>query len=191
EIGTSRGTLAEEIIEADVTGDLGVYGVRSPFARDAALVAVGVTHRKEKLNFQADQAEQSNDLLGFGGAAVPISNSLGVTEEYGELRVSLAQDQPFIQDLSLDAGIRFSDYTTKAKATTWKAGIQWQPIPDIRFRASYDVAIRAPSILELYTPESVTNTSVVSVDPCAPNEGRPATATLAQCEAMGVTPAQY
>lgn len=191
EIGTSRGTLAEEIVEVDVTGDLGVYGVRSPFAHDGALVAVGATHRNDKLSFQADQAEQSNDLLGFGGAAVPIDNSIGVTEEYGEIRAALAQDQPFIQDLSVDAGIRFSSYTTKATATTWKAGLQWAPLPDIRFRTSYDVAIRAPSILEEFTPQTVTNTSVVSVDPCAPNEGQPATATLAQCMNTGVTAAQY
>ncbi|MDE2474393.1 MAG: TonB-dependent receptor [Alphaproteobacteria bacterium] len=191
EIGTSRGTLSEQILEADVTGDLGEYGIRSPFARDSVLVALGGTYRRDKLDFQADQAEQSNDLEGFGGAAVPISNSLGVTEEYGEVRAALAQDQPFIQDLSLDAGLRFSSYSTGSKATTWKVGAQWAPIPDIRFRGTYDVAIRAPSILELFTPQTVTNTSIVSVDPCAPVGATPATATLAQCERTGVTPAEY
>jgi len=191
ELGTSRGTLAEQIVEVDVTGDLGVYGVRSPFARDAALVALGATHRNDHLSFQADQAEQSNDLLGFGGAAVPIDNSIGVTEEYGEIRAAIAQDKPFIQDLSVDAGIRFSSYTTKAKATTWKAGLQWAPVPNIRFRGSYDVAIRAASILEDFTPQTVTNTSVVSVDPCAAEPGKPATAPLAQCMNTGVTAAEY
>ncbi len=114
-----------------------------------------------------------------------------MTEEYGEIRVAIAQDQPFIQDLSVDAGIRFSSYTTNAKATTWKAGLQYSPIPDIRFRGSYDVAIRAASILEDFTPQTVTNTSVVSVDPCAAEPGKPATATLAQCMLTGVTAAQY
>lgn len=191
ETGTSRGTLSEEILEADVTGDLGEYGIRSPFARDAVLVALGGTHRKDKLNFQADQAEQSNDLEGFGGAAVPIDNSLAVTEEYGEVRAAIAQDQPFIQDLGFDAGIRFSNYSTGTTATTWKVGGQYAPIPDIRFRGTYDVAIRAPSILELYTPQTVTNTSIVSVDPCAPVGSTPATASLAECERTGVTPAEY
>ena len=191
EIGTSRGTLAEEILEVDLTGDLGKYGVRSPYARDGAQVALGFTHRKDKLSFQADQAEQSNDLLGFGGAAVPINNSIAVTEEYGEIRVPIAQDQFLIQDLSIDAGIRFSNYTTNAKPTTWKVGLQWSPVSDIRFRSSYDVAIRAPSILEDFTPQTVTNTSVVSVDPCAPNGATPATATLAQCMRTGVTAAEY
>ncbi len=191
EIGTSRGTLAEQILEADLTGDLGTYGIKSPFANDPVLVALGADHRVDTLIFQADQAEQSNDLEGFGGAAVPINNSVSVSESYGEVRAALAQGQPFIQDMSIDAGIRFSEYSTGAKATTWKVGGQYAPIPDIRFRASYDVAIRAPSILELFTPQSVTNTSIVSVDPCAPDGATPATATLAQCERTGVTPAQY
>lgn len=192
EIGTSRGTLAEQILEADVTGDLGVYGVKSPWANDAVLVAVGATHRVDTLVFQADQAEQSGDLEGAGGAFVPINNSVSVSESYGEVRAGIAQGQPFIQDLSVDAGIRFSEYSTGAKATTWKVGGQYAPTPDIRFRGSYDVAIRAPSILELFTPQTVTNSSVVSVDPCAPTpDGAPATATLAQCEHTGVTPAEY
>src|SRR5204863_3048709 len=97
----------------------------------------------------------------------------------------------FIQDLNLDLGIRFSSYSTGAKPTTWKAGLQWAPIPDIRFRGSYDVAIRSPSILEEFTPQTVTNTSVVSADPCAAEPGKPATATLAQCMNTGVTAAEY
>ena len=37
----------------------------------------------------------------------------------------------------------------------------------------------------------MTNTAAVSVDPCAPSNGAPATATLAQCMNTGVTAAQY
>ena len=65
-----------------------------------------------------------------------------------------------------------------------------------RLRASYQMAIRAPTLIELFTPQSVTNTSSIGTDPCAPTIGAgntiiPATATLAQCQNSGVTPAQY
>lgn len=190
--GTSRGTLFEEVIEADITGDLGAYGITSPFARDGVQIAVGATNRKDKMYFQGDVAESSNDLVGFGGAAVSVNNAINVSEFYGELRVPLAQSKPFFEDLSVEAGIRFSSYSNHRKPTTWKVGMQWSPISDIRLRASYDVAIRAASILESFTPQTVTNTSVVSEDPCAPPEsGGPATATLAQCALTGVTAAQY
>jgi len=192
--GTSRGTLFEEVLEVDITGDLGSYGIQSPFASDGVRIALGASTRKDKMTYAGDVAESSNDLVGFGGATVPIDNAISVTEGYGEIRVPLAQHQFLAEDLSLDAGIRFSNYTSGHKPTTWKAGLQWAPIEDIRFRASYDVAIRAPSIIESYAPPTVTNSSVVSVDPCAPttDDGfAPATATLAQCQRTGVTPAQY
>lgn len=194
--GTSTGNLFEEILEIDVNGDLGTYGIKSPFADDGIRVAFGATNRKDKMYFQGDVAESSNDLVGFSGATVSVNNAINVTEEYGEIRIPVAQNQPFFEDLSAEAGIRFSSYNNGRKPTTWKAGLQWAPTTDIRFRSSYDVAIRAPSILESFTPESVTNTSVVSVDPCAPtvnasNNLVAATATLAQCQHTGVTAAQY
>lgn len=185
--GTSRGTLSEEIMEIDITGDLGTYGIKSPFAHDGVQIALGASNRKDKMTYAGDVAENSNDLVGFGGAVVPIDNYINVTEGYGEIRVPVAQDLPMARDLSIDAGIRFSSYTSGHSPTTWKVGMQWAPIDDLRFRTSYDVAIRAPSILETFTPQSVTNTSIVSVDPCA----SPATATKEQCLRTGVTDAQY
>jgi outer membrane receptor protein involved in Fe transport len=76
-------------------------------------------------------------------------------------------------------------------ADTYKVGLQYAPTRDIRFRASFQRAIRAPNIVELFNPQAVTNTSAVSVDPCAPTASGPATATLEQCERTGVTPAQF
>jgi Outer membrane cobalamin receptor protein len=189
--GTSRGSLSEEIMEIDITGDLGTYGIKSPFATDGVQIALGASNRKDKMTYAGDVAENSNDLIGFGGAVVPIDNYINVTEAYGEIRVPLAQNQIMARDLSIDAGIRFSRYTSGHNPTTWKVGLQWAPIDDIRFRTSYDVAIRAPSILETYTPQSVTNTSIVASDPCAPGTNGHAAATLAQCMRTGVTAAQY
>src|SRR5262244_3578482 len=66
--------------------------------------------------------------------------------------------------------------------------MEWAPTPDFRLRGGFNRAVRAPNILELYGPQSVTNTSDVSTDPCA---GASPTATLAECERTGVTAAQY
>ncbi len=77
------------------------------------------------------------------------------------------------------------------KASTYKAGLQWAPVSDIRFRGSFQRAIRAPNIIELFLPASVTNTSDVSEDPCAPTPAGPATATFQQCARTGVTAQQY
>jgi len=189
ELGTSSGAITERIVEATVTGDLGDYGIRSPYANDGVGVAFGITQRRDHLKFSPDAAEESGDLSGFGGAAVRVNNSLRAAEAYAEARVPLMQDKAFAKEVLLEAGYRYSDYSTGIQAKTWKVGMQWAPIDDIRFRGSYNKAIRAPNILELYTPQSVTNTSDVANDPCGANALNPA--TLAQCQRTGVTPAQY
>lgn len=189
--GTSRGAVSQRIVEGSITGDLGEYGVKSPWANDSVAVNFGFQTRRENLEYAPDSAQLSGDLSGAGGASVSIDKSISVTEGFGEARIPLIQDMAFAQDVVLDVGYRYSDYSTGITADTYKVALQWAPIDDIRFRVSYNQAIRAPNLLELYTPQSVTNTSQVSVDPCAPNQGAPATATLEQCMRTGVTAGQY
>lgn len=187
--GTARGTIAERVIEGVVTGDLGDYGVKSPYADDGVGLAFGFHHRRDHLEYAPDVALLSGDLSGAGGASTNIDNSLRVFEGFAEARIPLVQGKSFFEDLTAEVGGRYSDYATGIQAKTWKAGLQWSPTRDIRFRGSYQKAIRAPSILELYTPQTVTNTSQVSEDPCAQNASNPA--TLEQCQRTGITPAQY
>jgi outer membrane receptor protein involved in Fe transport len=189
EIGTSRGSTTEAIVEGTVTGNLAQYGLKTPWANEGVGVAMGFQVRRDTLTYTPDQAELSNDMSGFGGAAVSINNALGVSEGYGEVRVPLAQDMPWIHDLSLDAGYRYSAYSTGANARTFKGGGEWAPTSDFRFRGGFNRAVRAPSIIELYTPESVTNTSEVAEDPCALGASHPA--SLAACQNTGVTAANY
>ena len=194
--GSQYGSTKESIIEANITGDLGKYGVTSPWANDGVGVAFGAQYRRDQLTYRPDEASLSGDLSGFGSASTPIDNSLRVGELYTEVRAPLVQDRPWVQELLLEAGYRYSDYSTGITADTYKVGLQWAPTSDVRFRASYQQAIRAPNIIELYTPQAVTNTSQLSGDPCAPtlnSDGSvdPATASLAQCQRTGVTAAQY
>ncbi|HXQ16926.1 MAG TPA: TonB-dependent receptor [Caulobacteraceae bacterium] len=191
ESGTSHGTIEEQIFEGFVTGDLGKYGVKSPWADDGVGVSIGIQHRWDHLVFAPDQAELSGDLAGFSGASVPVNNAISVQEEYGELRIPIAQKRPFADDLSIEAGYRYSDYSTAGGVSTYKVGGEWAPVRDVRFRASYDRAIRAASILEAFSPPVVTNSSIVSADPCSGTAASPATATLAQCMLTGVTAAEY
>lgn len=195
--GTARGVTTEQIVEANITGDLGDYGVKSPFARDGVGISFGGINRRDTLGFFPDVAQLSGDLSGSGGDQVIVDNSIRVTEAYGETRIPLAQDMAFAKELAFEGGIRYSDYSTGIKATTYKLGLQWAPIEDIKFRGSFNRAIRAPNLLELYTPSSITNSTSVPSDPCAPtpatqtSPAEAAEATLEQCQRTGVTPAQY
>jgi iron complex outermembrane receptor protein len=194
--GTAYGTVTQRIIHADVTGDLGKYGIRSPLATEGLGLNIGAEHRAEQLSFAPDSGETSGLLSGFGGASVAIDNGYSVKEGFIELRAPLVQDKPGVKDLLFDTGYRRSDYTTAGSVNTYKFELQYAPVRDLRFRGGYQRAIRAPNIIEAFVPPSFGGISPPGVDPCAPtfnaaNVLVPATASLARCMLSGVTAAEY
>jgi outer membrane receptor protein involved in Fe transport len=195
-LGTAQGTSTLRTLHAEVSGELGKYGVTSPWASEGVAVDVGYEHRNDHEFFQPDAAEQSGLLSGFGSAAVPIDNSVSVSEEFAELRVPLAQRRAGIHDLLFDTGFRRSDYSTTGVTNAYKFEVQYAPVVNYRLRASYDRAIRAPSVVELFNPPQVV-TLLLGTDPCAPTFkangtiAAPAAFTLEQCERTGVKPSQY
>ena len=162
------GTIQERIISGNVTGDFGKYGLKLPTANEGIALNLGAEYRSDTLNFLPDQASLSNDLAGFGGAATAIDARIHVTEEFAELRVPIAQDLAFAHELVFDTGYRHSSYDPAGSANTYKFELQYAPIQMVRFRGSYQHALRAPNIIELYNPQTVTNTSALRRLLCGP-----------------------
>ena len=50
------------------------------------------------------------------------------------------------------SGNGYSEYHSQSVTTTWHIGGEWAPVRDIRFRGSYNRAVRAPNIIELFSP---------------------------------------
>ncbi|WP_236704409.1 TonB-dependent receptor domain-containing protein [Sphingomonas sp. HT-1] len=183
----SRNTL--EVVSGTVSGDLGTaFGIHSPWATRGAGIALGVEHRRETLNYTVD-------AVAAQGGAANADGVISVNEAYGELELPLVADVPFLHELTVNGGLRYSSYTnqqpstsTKSsyKAWTYKAELAWSPVAGARFRASYNRAIRAPNISELFGARGIGN--VALNDPCA---GAAPTASLATCKLTGVTDAQY
>jgi iron complex outermembrane recepter protein len=189
--GTSKGSTTLETFHADTTGDLGVYGLQLPSANEGVAINLGYEYRKEHVKFVPDAAIESGLIVGAGGADPRISNSVSVNELSAELRVPIASGLPGVHDLVAGAGYRYSDYSTAGGVNTYKFDVQYAPMPDLRFRASFNRAIRAPSIVELFVPQKVGKISF-GEDPCAPSEDDGTlNATFEQCARTGVTQAQY
>jgi iron complex outermembrane recepter protein len=193
ETGSDQGHDSEQIAHVDFTGKLGPNGITVPWARDGVALNAGAEHRSETLDFAPDAAELSGTLAGYGGASVPIDQGYSVNEGFLEMRVPIAQDRPASYDLTVDAGYRYSDYSTAGVTNTYKFELQYAPVADVRLRYSYDRVIRAPNLIELYTPLVYAPSGSVGSDPCAPTMGGAAhaQASLAACEHTGVTAAQY
>lgn len=188
-LGTATGNNSLRTLHADITGELGKYGIALPTAHEGIGVNFGFEHRNEAVFFQPDAAENSGQLSGQGGTVEPLDNSVGVNEGFIEIRAPLVQDHPFAKDLILGAGFRHSDYSVTGAVNTYKVDLQFAPIQDVRFRGSYQRAIRAPSVSELFDSMNIGLIGFGN-DPCA----APATASVVQClntlKAINPTPAQ-
>lgn len=190
--GFQRGSIDENIAHADVTLVGDQYGLKSPWSDTGIGLNVGVEYRKEALDFKVDQEFSSGDLAGQGGPTPPVSGHFDVREAFGELQVPIIEHN-FIDELALDGAYRKSNYHVGGSSfntSTYKIEARFAPIRDVRFRGSYNRAVRAPNIVELFFPQSLGLSG--NTDPCAndPVSGVP-DATLAQCQLTGVTGAQY
>ena len=112
-----------------------------------------------------DEAFRTGDLSGQGGATLPVKGRFDVSELFAEARLPLIEGKTGAQTLSIEAGYRFSDYSTGFTTDTYKAGMDWAPVDSLRFRASFQRAVRAPNVGELFSSQSVALDG--TEDPCA------------------------
>jgi len=189
--GLQKGFTEQSVVGATVSGDLGQYGARLPWAKDGIGVAFGLERRVEKLELVPDLEFTSFDLAGQGGPTLPVNGRYTVKEAYAEVKVPIIQDRPWAQVLSVNGSYRYSDYSTNKTTDTYGIGAEWAPIKEARIRGSYQQAVRAANIIELFLPQGF-NLFNMTQDPCGLGPGgSPPTATVAQCLATGLPAAQF
>lgn len=195
-IGGITASIVQKSSLAQVHGVVsGDFGFAMPWAAEPVAFAVGAEHRDYTATREPDNlTQQPGELGGAGGAVLPIRGGYTAEDFFGELIVPIASDRPFMQELTLEAGIRYSRYKIdtpsdpKFNATTYKLGGTWQPIEALKFRANWQKAVRAPNIGELFAP-LVTGLTNLADDPCA-GTTNPAlvTATLPLNPALATNP---
>lgn len=197
-----NGSTEQLVLNATMFGDFG-ESVSSPYSDSPISFAAGLEYRKDKLNSRPDAGYQSGDGAGQGGPTNPIKGSQSVGDMFVELNVPLAEERAGIKMLSMDLAYRHSEYTnigngTKSKTSSdaYKIGGEYAPSSDLRIRGSYQRAVRAPNIFELFSTQSVglfdlSPGSNGLYDPCASDATTAPAATAAACANTGVTAAQY
>src|SRR6516165_1077266 len=149
----SNGT--EQIWTTFVDGDLTHAGVKLPTADDGLKLVLGTEYRQETIEFKPDEEFLSADLSGIGSPVIGYQGGVHVWEGFTEARMPLVRNAPGFQVLDLEGGYRYSSYTTGFNTNTYKVGLTWAPIKDVRFRGSFNQAVRAPNAAELSKPTYV------------------------------------
>jgi outer membrane receptor protein involved in Fe transport len=73
-----------------------------------------------------------------------------VAEAFVETVVPLLKDAPLAKALDLNAAYRYTDYKFSGGVSTYKFGVSYQPVEDLRIRAAISRDIRAPNLFELF-----------------------------------------
>jgi iron complex outermembrane receptor protein len=180
---TNSTTLKYQLAEATFGG--------KAFAMPAgdAQFSIGAGWRSEDFNFSPDQVIASGASAGFL-TQDPLKGAYDMKELFGELYLPLLNDKPLAKNLGLTLGARFSDHSISGSATAYKVEGTWQPNDVLRVRSSYQRAVRAPAIDELFSPAQQ-NFPPLLEDPCnadsaARTSGPNPAAVRALCVAQGI-----
>lgn len=162
-----RTRFTQQVVEGTLQG--GLFDLPAGELRFAA----GASYRRATYDY--DPAEQRVRQEVYPNQPTgPTNGAYDVYEAFGELFIPLLRDQPFIDHLNVDVAYRFSDYSSVGAVHTYKGSLDWGVVEGVRFRGSYQRAIRAPSLGELYAPPERGSAGVGSTnsgggDPCAVN----------------------
>ena len=130
-------------------------------------VVLGAEYRKERQHVGAtpeyDPLSPAYDPT-IGITETALTGRYSVKEVFGEAHLPILAHRPLFDTLSIDGAVRLSDYSTSGHTTTWKVGGEYAPVHDIRFRATYGQAVRAPNISELFTQGRISGLWIT--DPC-------------------------
>lgn len=180
---TDTAKIEQEVALATLTGDSKAW---FELPGGPIGIAVGAEYRKETSDFRADPFTRAGYQFQFA-ADSDTAGEYDVTEGFVELQFPLLANVPFARLLTLDAAYRYGNYSTSGSADSWKVGLVWAPIEDLRLRGGYSKTLRAPNISELFTPE--TASTFRPVDPCDQanvTSGPSPTNRAANCRADGI-----
>ncbi len=154
---TTTQDVKQSVLAGNVTADL-LQLPAGPLA-----FALGAEYRQEQSEFVQDALGASGAL--FFNAIGTRAGKYNVGETYAELRIPILKDIPFAKELTVELAGRHSNYSTINRTNQYSARVEWTPVQDLTFRANQGTAVRAPNIVELFSPQSV-NFTTAATDPC-------------------------
>ncbi len=132
--------------------------------------AAGFEYREEQSEFNPNEPE----ILGltFNSLTVaesPVSGGFDVYEGFAEVQIPVLEGLFLAEDLTISSAFRISDYSTVGRTFAYNAGVSYRPIQDLLIRGTYNRAVRAPNVFELFSPEHPI-TIAADFDPCNPDQ---------------------
>ena len=168
--GMQTGRSSQEIYNGVVTGDLGTTA-SSCRGRRGIKVAFGVEYRRDALHNNVDALQTAGPAVRRGRCDDRHRGlDQGERPLHGSPRSAGAgpdvRGEPLVRHRLSLLGLR-----RRRQTDTYKFGLDWAPVADVRFRGSYQRAVRAANIVELFTAQGF-NLFDCDGDPCGARGAR-------------------
>lgn len=125
-------------------------------------IAMGGEWRRETVTGTVDPLYRPIVSAGVTSGTWIYGNYLPTVGAYDVKEAYLETLIPLFAGADLNGAVRVTDYSTSGTVTTWKGGVTWQVLPDIKLRGTISRDIRAPNLGELFAP-GVGRTNTVNV----------------------------
>lgn len=165
ETGVTKTTFTQKIAQAYVTGDL----VELP----AGMLSVVGGIESRKFRYAFDPGALSGPIAGFNTSSPDLGTN-SFLDFFGELYIPILKDAQWADTLDVSLGYRHSksDFNDIANgidgksqsSEAYKIELSWAPMPELRFRGTYQHSVRAPNFNELFSGGS---SFVQAFDPCS------------------------
>jgi outer membrane receptor protein involved in Fe transport len=166
-----------------------------PWADDGLSVAFGMEFGDMTASSSPDECLKlapASCQGGAGGNRLPINGSYDSDEYFVEAVLPLMQGKTGAENVSLELGFRDSSFNPQGDTESWKAGISWEIVDGLRFRAMQQKAVRVANIGELFRPIT-TGLDNATFDPCSignPNPPASGSELFNRCVQTGMLPSQ-
>nr|WP_294815321.1 TonB-dependent receptor [uncultured Sphingomonas sp.] len=184
----AKGRITQFVANAFVSGDSSKW-----FELPGGPVGIsfGAEYRRETALYTQDEFTDAG-LTFYNSIPTFDPTSFEVKEVFGELSLPLLKDVPFFNSLTLSGAARYADYKgSTGNVWAYNGSLEWSPVRDLRIRANYSRSVRAPTLVDLYTPFGQ-NYAPGFQDPCSALQiGEGSSTRQANCNAAGLAGFNY
>ncbi len=157
-----------QAIDGDIWG-INANAQKQIFSTNAGpwILALGGEYRKEEVNYTNNFALIRQAASSGLELAEDASGNRNVYALLAEISI------PVLKTMEFNVAVRYDDYSDVGNNFSPKVAWRWQALDNLLLRASYNQGFRAPTLYDIYAPNSITFTADAWDDPVLCPNGNP------------------
>lgn len=154
---------AEKLAQTQVQGQ--INGQLFDLGAGPVQIAMVANYRRNTYSYTPDSDLRAQNIEAVI-ASSPATGKVSVKEIAAQIDIPLLADRPFVKEFGIGGAVRVSDYSVTGSVTSYEGDVRWRPVDALLIRGSYQRAVRAPNIGELFSPAQGTQL-VIGTPPSA------------------------